>query len=600
MRVAESEGSDRYAMKLIIKERQILQWVVKSMSERDLERQESSESFDEVENAVVPWTTAENDEDKKAGQEDYCEELEEYAEEELQLEQILTTGSRSASRIRSRQSGTSVHDEEEEITELRMGKDKALPPMPTVPKKSYVVEFDGAEDPMHPHNWPFAKKFRGCASLGLTTMCVAWGSAIYATAVPEISMTYNVSQVVATLGMSLYIAGFAGGPVIWGSLSELYGRKMPILISQFGFIAFTFGAATAKDIQTIMLCRFFSGFIGSAPFSVVGGAFTDQFSNNYRGLSLICYLSTVFIGPMLAPVAGGFISASYLGWRWTQYITGIMGGAVFILNVFFYEESYHPMVLVKKARMLREQTGNWAIHAIAEERDIEIKEIVRRTVFRPIRILVTQPIVTLIAIYVSFVYGILYLCLEVYPIVFVEGYGFKGGIGELPYIALFLGLLIGGVYLACFEPRYRRLVQKNGGRSVPEARLDAMTVPSICFPIGLFWVTWTGNYPEHIHWIVPTIGGGFIGFALMGIFLSSICYCVESYLTVAASVMAANAFLRSAFAAAFPLFGKQMFHNMGTQWAGTLLGCVAAAMVPIPILFRLYATRLKKTIKLTF
>lgn len=559
----------------------------------------STEDFDVEENEIVPWTTAEQEGGriKRQNNKHYDEELEEDHDQELQLERIITSGSRTAERIRSRQSG--VHIEHAGLT-LRMGNNKELPDLPHSPKKSFVVEFDGPNDPMHPHNWPFIKKFRGCASLGMTTMIVAWGSAIFATAVPEISLTYNISQVVATLGMSLYILGFAGGPVVWGSLSELYGRKRPILISQFGFIVFTFATATAKDIQTIMICRFFSGFIGSAPFSVVGGAFTDQFANRYRGMALVCYLSTVFLGPMIAPVAGGFISQSYLGWRWTQYITGILGCAVFVANLIFYEESYYPIVLVKKAQLLREQTGNWAIHAIAEERDIELKEIIHKTVLRPIRLLGTQPIVSLIAIYIAFVYGILYLCLEVYPIIFVEGYKFNSGVGMLPYIALFIGLLLGGVFLACFEPRYRKLVDKNGGRAVPEARLDAMAIPSIFFPIGLFWVTWTGHYCDHIHWIVPTIGGAFIGFGLMGIFLSAICYCVESYLAIAASVMAANAFLRSAFAAAFPLFAKQMFHNMGIQWAGTLLGCVGLALIPIPILFRIYSGRLKQTIRMSF
>lgn len=65
----------------------------------------------------------------------------------------------------------------------------------------------------------------------------------------------------------------------------------------------------------------------------------------------------------------------------------------------------------------------------------------------------------------------------------------------------------------------------------------------------------------------------------------------------AASAVAANIILRSAVAAGFPLFSRQMFQNMGIQWAGTLLGCLAAIMIPIPIIFRAYGPWLREKSK---
>lgn len=66
----------------------------------------------------------------------------------------------------------------------------------------------------------------------------------------------------------------------------------------------------------------------------------------------------------------------------------------------------------------------------------------------------------------------------------------------------------------------------------------------------------------------------------------------------AASTVAANIILRSSFAAGFPLFSKQMFANLGVQWAGTLLGCLAAIMIPIPLAFRAYGPWLRGKSKL--
>ncbi len=65
----------------------------------------------------------------------------------------------------------------------------------------------------------------------------------------------------------------------------------------------------------------------------------------------------------------------------------------------------------------------------------------------------------------------------------------------------------------------------------------------------------------------------------------------------AASALAGNTFLRSLCGAGFPLFSGYMFNGMGIQWAATLLGCVAAALVPIPVIFYLYGARIRRNSK---
>ena len=61
----------------------------------------------------------------------------------------------------------------------------------------------------------------------------------------------------------------------------------------------------------------------------------------------------------------------------------------------------------------------------------------------------------------------------------------------------------------------------------------------------------------------------------------------------AVEAVAANIILRSSVAAGFPLFTKQMFENLGVNWACTLLGCLAAIMVPMPFIFRAYGPFLR-------
>ncbi|CAN6622758.1 polyamine transporter 1 [Trichomonascus vanleenenianus] len=482
----------------------------------------------------------------------------------------------------------------------KMGGNKDYPP--ELPDRTpWRVEWDGPDDPTFPHNWPIKKKALVCFVLGYATLCIAWGSSSFAPAVPFISQEFHKAEVVAILGVSLYVFGFASGPIVWAPISELYGRKLPIVVSMIGFTLFTFAVATAKDFQTIVLCRFFTGFVGAAPLAVVPAAFADMFNNTHRGTALTIFGGTVFCGPIFAPVISGFIANSYLGWRWTMYITGIMGGLAIGLVVFFYEESYAPVILSQKAAELRRRTGNWGIYSTHDEVELDMNEIVTRNLTRPVVMLFTEPILFLITLYTAFLYGILYLLLEAYPIVFGELYKFKPDLVELPYIGLAIGLIIGAiVQMLVFEPMYTKALAANNYKPIPEKRLPGMIAGSIVFPIGIFWFTWSGNYAEHVHWIVPTLAGLFIGFGLLVIFQCAINYLVECYLTFAASCMAGNTFLRSSFGAAFPLFAGFMFHGMGTNWAGTLLGCFAVVLIPVPILFYIYGKRLRQMSRFAF
>lgn len=135
---------------------------------------------------------------------------------------------------------------------------------------------------------------------------------------------------------------------MWAPFSELKGRRLPLVVASFGFSIFNIAVAVSKDLQTVMICRFFAGFFGACPLTVVAAVFSDMYDNRSRGLAITAFSLTVFCGPFLAPFIGGFISSSYLGWRWTEYLVAILGFSAFALNLLFLEESYPPIILVKK------------------------------------------------------------------------------------------------------------------------------------------------------------------------------------------------------------------------------------------------------------
>ena len=294
---------------------------------------------------------------------------------------------------------------------------------------------------------------------------------------------------------------------------------------------------------------------------------SDIFSARARGKAMSIFAMMLFGGPMLAPIIGGFtVKNPNMGWRWTSYLTGLIGAFATICVVFILQETHHGIILVRKAEILRRRTGNWGISAPHEEISLSLKEIAEKNITRPLKMLFTEPILFLISLYNAFIYGLLYLFLTAVPLIFEGEYRFSMGVAELPYLSMLIGVFIGGTIGILMEKRFVRKLEANGGKPIPEERLPPMMVGSIVFTIGLFWLGWSG----------------------------------DCYLFFAASALAGNTFLRSSFGAAFPLFARQMFEGMQIKWAATLLGCFSAAMIPVPILFYTFGKKIRSSSKYAF
>lgn len=162
-----------------------------------------------------------------------------------------------------------------------------------------LVEFEGPDDPYHPINWPTHKKVTTTLLYGLVTMTATWASSAYSAGTRQIAAEFHVGTQVATLGTSIFLFGFGIGPLLWAPLSEVYGRRLAVFVPMFIATCFSFGSATAKDLQTLMLTRFFGAFFASAPVTNTGGVLGDLYSPAYRGIAMAGYAMAVVGGPVL-------------------------------------------------------------------------------------------------------------------------------------------------------------------------------------------------------------------------------------------------------------------------------------------------------------
>lgn len=354
-----------------------------------------------------------------------------------------------------------------------------------------LVDFDGPEDSGNPKNWSVRKRGAATVSMGLMTFVVTFASSVFSVAIEHVAVEYNIGTVTSTLGVSLFLLGFVFGPVFFGPASEAYGRRVPLFAGYALFAIFQIPVATAQNVETIMLGRFFGGFFASAPLAVVGGALADMWNPVERAYAVCAFAAGAFVGPVFGPICGGFITQSHLGWRWTAWLTLIMACLFGIIGLFLIPETSAARILQIRAKRQRHETKNWALHSKADENQITLGSIFHVYLARPWIMIAQEPILALITAYLSFIYGILYLLFEAYPITFQEGRGWNGGVGSLPFLSFVVGILMGnGVIVYSTATNFKKSFIKHG-KPVPEERLPPMILGAIILPIGLFWFAWT-------------------------------------------------------------------------------------------------------------
>ncbi|KIW11066.1 hypothetical protein PV08_10365 [Exophiala spinifera] len=485
--------------------------------------------------------------------------------------------------------------EAQKITESQVPEEQVVRQEKTVDDE-FIVKWDGDDDPENPQNWSTSFKSWVTAQLSMLAFTASLASSIISPANPTIAAYVGVSEDAVVLNVSLYVIGFALGPLVWAPCSEIWGRRVSILPAMFCLALFSIGTATSRNAASVFITRFFGGVFGSSAVSNVNAALGDIWSREARGTAVSLYAICVVGGPTLGPTIGAAILTNpHLGWRWTEYITAIINFAVVALTFFCMPEMYPPVVLKRKAQRLRKETGNDKLYHPHERLKLDLKSIVTKQLSRPLKMLCLEPMVTCIAFYASFVYSILYLTLEVFPIVFTEERKYSPVVASLPFLGLFVGVLCALCINLGNQPRYIRQCRAANGRPVPEARLPPLAIGAVLMVVGLFWFGWRAA-PRY-SWVHPCVAAVLIGAGFNTIFQQCINYLVDVYGLYAASATAANTFLRSLMAFALPLVARPMFHGIGVGPGMSILGGVAALMLPVPFLLMKVSLRLRKKSK---
>ena len=191
-------------------------------------------------------------------------------------------------------------------------------------------------------------------------------------------------------------------------MSEMFGRR-PVYGVTLGIaVVFVIPCAVAQNIGTLIVCRAIDGIAFSAPMTLVGGSLADLWKNEERGVPMAAFSAAPFLGPAIGPLVGGFLGDAS-GWRWLYWLQLILAGVSWFLITFTVPETYAPELLKRRAKKLRKAENDPAYVTEAELDSRPLGEKLRIFFFRPFQLLFLEPIVLFISIYMSVLYGLLYM-----------------------------------------------------------------------------------------------------------------------------------------------------------------------------------------------
>ncbi|PLW56143.1 hypothetical protein PCANC_04660, partial [Puccinia coronata f. sp. avenae] len=434
-------------------------------------------------------------------------------------------------------------------------------------------------DPENPQDRTLASKHLITIGCCIMAFNVALASSAPSSAFAAITHEFDVSDEMATCVTSIFLCGYIAGPLLWGPLSELIGRQPVVLGTFAAFILFQLGAALRISFPALLASRALTGFFGSGSLCNSGAVIADVWDSVHRAHALSWQVTMPFLGTALGPVLGSAINKSGLGYPWIFWSIMILSVATWFLIFFTVPETYSPILLVKKAKKLRETTGDVRFYAEHEKANCSFIGILRRTLLRPVEMMMTEPILLLILVYFSTIFGILFSLFETFPIIWQEKRGFNSYQTSMIFIGIAFGSVLGRFVHLFLAIPMKRMVNKWYGHPPCEMNLHGAMGAGPMLVGGIFWLGWTGTN-AHITWFNM-------------VFISLQCYMIDVYLTYAASALAASTICRAIVGAVVPLFTRQMYIGLGTQWACTLIGSFSLIISLSPFIFYKYGSKIR-------
>lgn len=185
-------------------------------------------------------------------------------------------------------------DEQHEIE-----KAKSIPIVPRLTKDGAIlVDWYYSDDKQNPRNWTNKKRGGIALLICLYTFVVYTSSAMYTSSVEGVMEKFGVSQLKATLGLSIYVLGYGIGPLLFSPLSEIpiIGRNPVYIVTMFLFVIVSIPTAFVSNYPGLMVLRFLQGFFGSPCLASGGASIGDMYSLVALPYAMMAWVSAAYCG----------------------------------------------------------------------------------------------------------------------------------------------------------------------------------------------------------------------------------------------------------------------------------------------------------------
>ena len=239
-----------------------------------------------------------------------------------------------------------------------------------------------------------------------------FASSVFAPAMPDLMKEFKATDpYLSSFVLSIYVLGYAIGPLLISPLSELFGRVPLYHLCNTLFSISTLLCGRTHSLGTLAIARLFAGMGGSSVFALAPSSIADMFPPEKRSAIIALIAIGYNLGPSVSPTAGSYINAAW-GWRWIFYISGGIGVVITILNLAGLSETYEPVLLRRKAARLRRQkrVEDGSIRSRFEfDSNTSKKKVLGKAMLTPLRMLVFSRAILLTSGLTAVGYGWMYV-----------------------------------------------------------------------------------------------------------------------------------------------------------------------------------------------
>ncbi|KAJ5788482.1 hypothetical protein N7457_003472 [Penicillium paradoxum] len=476
-----------------------------------------------------------------------------------------------------------------------------------------------SSDPNEPLNWSMIRKLVNFGIVLAMTIVIFTALSIQAIFWQQMAIDMKLTLKDLNKACSVNYVGLAIGCILFIPISKKYGRRPVYIVSAALMLATSFWISRIDCLAELYVANLVQGLAGATNESIAEITIADLFFVHHRGSMNGLYMTCVMIGNFLTPMAAG-AQATRHGWRSSYQTMGIFNAFVFVVFLFFYEETkYIPLFTGKADTVIKE---NDVVNQGKSHEQVRVEaasttpgsSITERTTshhmldltipqrpwhkrfafvtqtpepiwphfYRPFCVLVF-PAVTFAAL--QYAAGIVWLTVttSVLSLRFPEApYFFSpaqiGYTGTGPLIGNIIGAVYGGLISDWSILYYAR---RNRGYYEPEMRLYILHLPAVFMAGGIIMFGVTVS--RGMHWIWPNLGGAFFAFGLGAISDAVLVFVMDSYREITGEAFTAVTFMRNALSIGIPFAISPWIERSGIQNMFIVCGTVSLAITALTI-----------------